>query len=214
MKQVSIKRMSTRFGLKCEFDIYSRFKESPAFKQVKGKFYEVENKRWLLPIKELGNMCNLLKKVKLSYSIEDDEDYKIKVTRVDDELQMKAPYSDEIYKVVKQIDGYKWNSEKKLHTFPLDEHDNLWDKLIEANLIPIDTCEVENDRQSAKENNLEQFSPVDCKSPIKCTALTPPSSPKIFNRRNAYKKPRNIKFSQKPLVSRKINFEDDEDQRE
>ena len=76
------------------------------------------------------------------------------------------------------------------------------------------TREVDNDRQSTKENNLEQFSPVDFKSPIKCTALTPPSSPKIFNRRNAYKKPRNIKFSQKPLVSRKINFEDDEDQRE
>ena len=30
MKQVSIKRMSTRFGLKCEYDIYSRFKEASA----------------------------------------------------------------------------------------------------------------------------------------------------------------------------------------
>ena len=61
----------------------------------------------------------------MSYSIEDDEDYKIKVTKVEDELQIKAPYSDEIYKVVKQIDGYKWNGEKKLHTFPLDENDKF-----------------------------------------------------------------------------------------
>ena len=84
----------------------------------------------------------------MSYSVEDDEDFKIKVTRVDDELQMKAPYSNEIYNVVKQINGYKWNSEKKVHTFPLEEHDNLWDSLVEANLIPIDTSEVENHKQS------------------------------------------------------------------
>ena len=191
MKEVTIKRMSNRFGMKCDYNIYKRFKKASAFTKVKGKFYEAENKRWLLPITELGNMCDLLKKVKVSYSVEDDEDFKIKVTRVDDELQMKAPYSNEIYNVVKQINGYKWNSEKKVHTFPLEEHDNLWDSLVEANLIPIDTCEVENHKRSDKENFSGQFSSVHCKSSMKTASVTPPSSAEIMNR-NPYKKPRSI----------------------
>ena len=95
MKEVTIKIMSNRFGMKCDYDIYNRFKKASALTKVKGKFYEAENKRWLLPITEVGNMCDLLKKVKVSYSVEDDEDFKIKVTRVDDELQMKASYSNE-----------------------------------------------------------------------------------------------------------------------
>lgn len=47
-------------------------------------------------------------------------------------MNLKTPYINEIYNLEKQINGYKWDSEKKVQTFPLEEHDNLWDRLVES----------------------------------------------------------------------------------